>query len=106
MVVFHVDHPGGTMRAGRISLVRCTMFVVVASLCAPSALHGQVITLTEAVRTAASNDRSIQIAELEREKAQREIGVARTHRYPIFSITALGSQPLNQLGITLERGSL
>jgi outer membrane protein len=82
------------------------MFVVVASLCAPSALHGQVITLTEAVRTAASNDRSIQIAELEREKAQREIGVARTHRYPIFSITALGSQPLNQLGITLERGSL
>src|SRR4029453_15274790 len=94
------------MRAGRISLVRCTMFVVVASLCAPSALHGQVITLTEAVRTAASNDRSIQIAELEREKAQREIGVARTHRYPIFSITALGSQPLNQLGITLERGSL
>jgi outer membrane protein TolC len=82
------------------------MFVVVASMCAPSALHGQVITLTEAVRTAASNDRSIQIAELEREKAQREIGVARTHRYPIFSITALGSQPLNQLGITLERGSL
>jgi hypothetical protein len=77
------------MRAGRSSLVRRTMFVVVASMCAPSALHGQVITLTEAVRTAESNDRSIQIAELEREKAQREIGVARTHRYPIFSITAL-----------------
>jgi outer membrane protein len=32
--------------------------------------------------------------------------VARTRRYPIFSVTALGSQPLNQLGITLERGSL
>src|SRR5262245_51971812 len=78
----------------------------VASALTPRVLHGQVLTLAEAVRTAESQDRTIQVAELEREKALREVGVARTHRYPIFSITALGSQPLNQLGVTLERGSL
>jgi outer membrane protein len=92
---------------GRTSPVGRTMFLVgVAILCAPSALHGQTITLTEAVRAAASHDRSIRVAELERDKALREIDVARTRRWPIFSITALGSQPLTQLGITLERGSL
>ncbi len=78
----------------------------VASLVAPHVLHGQVITLSEAVHTAASHDRSIQVAELEREKALREVEVARTRRFPTFSVTALGSQPLTQLGITLERGSL
>jgi outer membrane protein len=89
------------------SLVRRLTFVVgVASICAPSFAHSQVITLTEAVRTAESHDRSIHIAELDREKALREIDVSRTRRYPIFSVTALGSQPLTQLGITLERGSL
>jgi outer membrane protein TolC len=65
-----------------------------------------MITLGEAVRTAESHDRSIRVTELEREKALREVDVVRTHRFPIFSVTALGSQPLTQLGITLERGSL
>jgi outer membrane protein len=85
---------------------RMTFVVGVASVCAPRVVHGQVVTLTEAVRTAESHDRSIHIAELEREKALRDVDVARTQRYPIFSVTALGSQPLTQLGITLERGSL
>jgi outer membrane protein len=89
------------------SRIRRTMFVVgVATSCTPGVLHGQVISLSEAVRTAESEDRSIHIAELDREKALREVSVARTHRLPTFSITALGSQPLKQLGITLERGSL
>jgi outer membrane protein len=91
----------------RSSLVRRTMVIVgVASVFVPRLLHGQTITLSEAVRTAESHDRSIHIAELEREKALRGVGVAETNRFPIFSVTALGSQPLTQLGITLERGSL
>jgi len=36
----------------------------------------------------------------------RDVDVARSHRLPTFSVTALGSQPLTQLGVTLERGSL
>jgi outer membrane protein TolC len=64
------------------------------------------ITLSEAVRTAQTQDRSIHVAELERSKATHAVGVARTRRYPVFSLTTLASQPLTQLGITLERGSL
>ena len=89
------------------SLRRGTIVLAgIVSVCAPCVVHGQPITLTEAVRTAESQDRSIHVAELEREKALREVGIARTRRFPTFSITALGSQPLTQLGITLERGSL
>jgi outer membrane protein len=80
--------------------------LAVAFLCTPSAPCAQVISLTEAVRGAAANNRSIQVAKLEREKAVGEISAATTNRFPIFSVTALGSQPLSQLGITLERGSL
>ena len=75
-------------------------------LCAPSALYGQVITLAEAVRAAEANNRAIHVAELDRDTALHEVTTARANRWPIFSVTALGSQPLNQLGITLERGSL
>jgi len=83
------------------------MFLLILStLCTPSVLQDQTVTLAEAVRAAESHNRAIRVAELERDKALREVDVARTHRYPIFSITALGSQPLTQLGITLERGSL
>jgi len=73
---------------------------------APPVLHAQTITLNEAVRTAATHDRSIRVAELDDEKARRQVDVARIRRLPTFSLIALGSQPLNQLGITLERGSL
>jgi outer membrane protein TolC len=75
-------------------------------VCTPAALYGQVITLTEAVRAAEANNRAIDVAELEREKALGEVKAARTNRFPIFSVIALGSQPLSQIGITLERGSL
>ena len=88
------------------SALRTIWLVGVASILAPRASHAQMITLSEAVRTAESHDRSIHVAELERNKALREIDVEKTRRFPVFSITALGSQPLNQLGITLERGSL
>src|SRR5262245_3436649 len=93
--------------AGRSSFARRTILLVaVASSVAPRLSFGQMITLSDAVHVAESHDRSIRVAELERNKALREVGVAETQRFPIFSITALGSQPLTQLGITLERGSL
>src|SRR5262249_49902626 len=72
----------------------------------PASLRAQVTTLAEAVRATETANRTIQVAQLEREKAARDVTAAETHRWPVFSVTALGSQPLNQLGITLERGSL
>ena len=93
--------------AVRSFFVRRTIVLLgVASVLVPRVLHSQTLTLQEAVRTAESHDRSIHVAQLEHEKALREVGIARTRRFPIFSVTALGSQPLTQLGVTLERGSL
>lgn len=113
MALLHEHHSrrpfDGSVAAPRRSTLparRTMCLIVIASFCTPSLLHGQTIALAEAVRTAEGHNRAIRIAELERDKARRDVDVARTHRYPIFSITALGSQPLTQLGITLERGSL
>ena len=95
------------MAQPRSCIIRRTIVVAgVVSVLIPSVSRAQTITLSEVVRTALAHDRSIHVAELERSKAMRAVGVARTRRYPIFSITTLASQPLNQLGVTLERGSL
>jgi outer membrane protein len=72
----------------------------------PGAATAQVTTLHDAIRAAEAANRTIKVAELDRDKAAREVSIAKTHRFPILSVTALGSQPLTQLGITLERGSL
>lgn len=71
-----------------------------------SLAYGQVITLANAVEAAEANNRAIQIAQHQYQAAIAEAQVARTRRLPAFSVTALGSQPLTQLGVTLERGSL
>jgi outer membrane protein len=80
--------------------------IAIACLCLSSPAFAQVTSLVEAVRVAEAANRTIQVAALEHEKALREVDVAKSRRFPVFSVTALGSQPLTQLGITLERGSL
>src|SRR5262245_52643721 len=85
---------------------RMILAVIVASVCLPSVMYGQITTLSEAIHETEDANRTIRVAALEHEKALREVKVAKTHRYPIFSVSALASQPLTQLGITLERGSL
>jgi len=90
------------------SFSKLSVSLLVAFICtaAPERLLAQVTTLNEAIRAAEAANRTIKIAELEREKAIREVEAAKTHRLPVFSVNALASQPLTQLGITLERGSL
>jgi outer membrane protein TolC len=73
---------------------------------APAPLFGQVLTLSDAVQAAEANNRAIQVAQLEHEKAVDDVRVARTFRLPVFSVTAFGSQPLAQLGVTLDQGVL
>src|SRR5262245_14802580 len=85
---------------------RHLLFIAIACLCLPAGVYGQVTTLPEAIHAAETANRTIQIAALEHEKALRDVRSVKTQRFPVFSLIALGSQPLNQLGITLERGSL
>src|SRR5262249_31406521 len=72
----------------------------------PFDAYGQAMTLREAIRSAEAANRTIKIAEFDRDKAARDVGIAKTHGLPVVSVTAFGSQPLTQLGVTLERGSL
>ena len=87
-------------------MVRRTWLLTLVVVAGPVAAFAQVVTLADAIRSAEANNRTIQIAELDRQKAASELRSAHTRRWPVFSITALGSQPLTQLGVTLERGSL
>src|SRR5262249_16657840 len=81
-------------------------FITIACLCLPTAVYCQITTLSEAIRAAEAANRTLQTATLEQEKVQRDVTVAKTRRLPVFSATALRAQPLTQLGVTLERGSL
>jgi outer membrane protein TolC len=74
--------------------------------CGPALLNCQTLRLDDAIKAAEANNRSILTAELEKKKAFDEVYVARTQRLPIFSLTALGAQPLSHLGLTLQKGSL
>src|SRR5262249_45411884 len=60
----------------------------------------------QAISAATANNRAIRTARLEHDKALREVGVARTRRLPVFSVSALGSQSLAHLGLAFPLGSL
>jgi len=72
----------------------------------PAFLQGQTLTLNEAIHLAEAHNRSLQIAQLDQRKAADEASVARTYRFPSFSLTALASQSLSQVGLTFPLGSL
>src|SRR5262245_30397224 len=86
----------------RFLVRRALPWIAVAGLSFPTPVYAQVTTLPEAIRAAEAANRTIQIAALEHQKALRAVASAKTQRFPVFSVTALGSQPLKQLGITLE----
>ena len=74
--------------------------------CGSAFVDCQTLRLDDAIRAAEANNRAILTAQLDKKKATEELVVARTHRLPVFSFTALGSQPFSHLGLTLEKGSL
>ena len=83
-----------------------TICSLVIGYLASGLVHGQTLTLQQAIEAAEANNRAIRAARLEQAKALSEVGVARTYRLPAFSVAALGSQSLARLGLTLPQGSL
>ena len=92
------------MRAGCCVALR--YLVPIALISAPGLIHGQTLTLQQAIEAAEANNRAIRAARLESAKALTEVNVARTYRLPAFSVAALGSQSLAHLGLTFPLGSL
>jgi outer membrane protein TolC len=83
-----------------------TICSLVVGYLAPELVHGQTLTLQQAIEATETNNRAIRAARLEHAKALTEINVARTYRLPAFSVAALGSQSLAKLGLTFPQGSL
>ena len=92
------------VRTGTSIVVRHLLGI--ALMWAPGLVHGQTLTLQQAIEAAEANNRAIHAARLERAKALTEVNVARTYRLPAFSVAALGSQSLANLGLTFPQGSL
>ncbi len=92
------------MSAGYCVVLRSLLPIVL--IWAPGLVHGQTLTLQQAIAAAEANNRAIRAARLESAKALTEINVARTYRLPAFSVAALGSQSLAHLGLTFPLGSL
>ena len=80
--------------------------LAIALIWAPGLVHGQTVTLQQAIEAAEATNRAIRAARLERAKALTEVNIARTYRLPAFSVAALGSQSLAHLGLTFPMGSL
>ena len=92
------------MRTGICVVLRRLLGIAV--IFAPGLLHGETLTLQQAIESAEANNRAIRAARLERAKALSEVNVARTYRLPALSVAALGSQSLAHLGLTFPQGSL
>jgi len=92
------------VRTGTSIVVRHLLGIAV--MWAPGLVHGQTLTLQQAIERAQANNRAIRAARLESAKALTEVNVARTYRLPAFSVAALGSQSLANLGLTFPQGSL
>ena len=92
------------VRTGTGVVLKCLLSI--AAIWAPGLVHGETLTLQQAIEAAEANNRAIRAARLERAKALSEVSVARTYRLPAFSVAALGSQSLAHLGLTFPQGSL
>jgi outer membrane protein TolC len=88
------------------AFVKYWMWIWPAIVCAFAAPGAEILTLEQAIRSAQANNRAIAAARLERDKALKEVNVARTYRLPVFSVSALGSQSLAHIGLTFPLGSL
>jgi outer membrane protein TolC len=103
------DFPGFIVRVSRPTrggLLAHLTLVVSSLIGAPPLARAQLLTLPQALEAATANNRGVQSAELQRQKAAEDVRAARTHRLPVFSVQTLTAQPLTQLGVTLEQGVL
>jgi outer membrane protein TolC len=67
--------------------------------------RGDRLTLDAAIRIAVENNRQVQSARLQVEKAQADVATARTRRLPVFEIDAAGSQLMTPVGFAFPQGA-
>src|SRR5690242_1370034 len=70
-----------------------------------SAPTAPLLPLNEAIQLALANNRSIRIAGFEVDKSKWQIAESKTNRMPSVSGSILGSQLLNELSFSYEKGA-
>jgi outer membrane protein TolC len=88
----------------RLVVVFCALLVPAAAIAQPPA-QGDVLTLKAALQLALANNRQVQAALLNVEKAEAQLEVSRIRRLPKFEIEATASQLLTPVGFSFPRGA-
>ncbi len=65
---------------------------------------GEVLTVEQAIALALEDNRGLQIAQLEAQKANDQVAAARTRRLPQSKFSVLGSQLLSEVSFEFEKG--
>jgi len=88
----------------RLVAVLCALLVPASAIAQPSA-SGDVLTLKAALQLALANNRQVQVALLNVEKADAQLEVSRLRRLPKFELEATASQLLTPVGFSFPRGA-
>jgi len=87
-----------------LCLVLTLVPAVAAAQTAPVAIT-QRLTLDRAIQLAVENNRQIQTAALQLQKANEDVEVARTHRLPVFDIQGQAAQLLTPVDFAFPQGA-
>jgi len=87
-----------------LCLVLTLVPAVAAAQPAPVAIT-QRLTLDRAIQLAVENNRQIQTAALQLQKANEDVEVARTHRLPVFDIQGQAAQLLTPVDFAFPQGA-
>ncbi len=71
----------------------------------PTPATGELLTLEQAIARAQQANRQVITARLELDKAEAQIAAAKTYRFPVFSLSALGSQRLTDMTFEFDQGT-
>lgn len=93
-----------TIRTATWAALACLLPATAAAQPA-SGSTGERLSLEAAVRMAVDNNRQLQSARLEVEKAEADLAVARIHRLPVFDTEVTASQLLTPVGFSFPRGA-
>jgi len=93
------------VRSTAVALLCCLTLLPWPGIQAQTAPATQTLTLEQALALAARANRQVATARLELEKAEAQIAAARTHRFPVFSLSVLGSQRLTPISFSFPQGA-
>ena len=94
-----------TSRITTCVVVACLVPAAVAAQTPTGPARGERLSLDAAVRMAVENNRSLQAARLQIEKADEDLAVARTRRLPAFETTAQSSMLLSPVKFSFPQGA-